>query len=246
MKSMLGRNILLSSVAGMALMGVATTVRADPVATISGCYDCGVFDTPSLVFHLPTGVTFTGSQIALHGYQGVNNGLTATVNLGTLLPGDNQFFWGSLPGAPQGGPTAGSLTTYDYDDQYIGTSHIINDPTCGGVGCVAGGGAQWYAQVGNFDVTFTATFNGQPVFSVFSPTTNATGSFVAWEGLDANGFSEHIQDDHGGSPTGILANIAVGTPPVSVPGPVVGAGLPGFFMALGGLVAFARRRRKAA
>jgi hypothetical protein len=34
--------------------------------------------------------------------------------------------------------------------------------------------------------------------------------------------------------------------PVAVPGPVVGAGLPGIIAALGGLIAFARRRRQQA
>jgi hypothetical protein len=180
-----------------------------------GCYDCGVFDTPSLVFHNTSGGVFTNAQMVLQGYQGLNNGLTATVSLGTLGAGDTQIFWGSLPGVPSG-TTPGNLTAYDYDDEYIGTSSIINDPTCGGGGCAPGGGPQWYAQVGNFSVTFTATisggpFNGQPVFSVFSPDSNATGGFVGWEGLDPNGFSEQTAYDvHGGSisarlPTSTLA-----------------------------------------
>ncbi len=219
----------MKSLFAIALMLGMTTLfnpaSATTVATISGCYDCGVFDTPSLIFNNSTGGTLTNAQMVLTGYQGQNNGLTATVNLGTLATGSTQFFWGSLPGAPSG-TTPGNLTAYDYDDQYIGTSAIINDPTCGGGGCASGGGSQWYAKVGNFSVTFTAivsggAFDGKAVFSVFSPTSNATGGFVGWEGLDENGFSESpLYDVHTGIVTGDLANIDLGVPPVGgVPEP---------------------------
>jgi hypothetical protein len=219
--------------------------HAETVATISGCYDCGTFDTPSLVFHNTSGGTLTNSQLSLQGYQGLNNGLTATVNLGTLLAGDTQFFWGSLPGV-SGVTTPGNLTAYDYDDQYIGTANIINDPTCGGTGCAPGGGPQWYAQVGNFSVTFTALIsggvhNGQAVFSVFSPNSNATGGFVGWLGLDPNGYSENpLYDVHTGSITGTLANIDLGTPPVV---PLPGA-LPLFASGLVAIGLIMRRRKR--
>jgi PEP-CTERM motif len=202
---------------------VPPTAHADTiVATISGCYDCGVFDTASLIFNNTTGGTLNNAQIVLNGYQAANNGLTATVSLGNLGAGSTQIFWGSLPGVSSA-TTPGNLTAYDYDDQYIGTSHIINDPTCGGGGCAPGGGPQWYAQVGNFSVTFTATvsggaFDGKAVFSVFSPNSNATGGFVGWEGLDPNGFSESpLYDVHTGIVTGDLANISLGVPPVPEP-----------------------------
>jgi hypothetical protein len=143
------------------------------------------------------------------------------------------------------------LTAGDYDDEYIGTQFIINDPTCGGGGCVSGGGPQWYAQVGNFRVTFTATVSGgvhdgQSVFSVFDPLNNATGGFVPWEGLNADGFSEQpCCDIHTGGLTNDLANIDLGNPP-AVPGPIVGAGFPGLIAAAGALLALARRRKKVA
>ena len=156
---------LHAAVIGLAACTLATTTPVNAttptttVATISGCYDCGVFDTPSLIFNNTTGGTLTNAQLVLTGYQGQNNGLSATVNLGTLGAGSTQFFWGSLPGVPSA-TTPGNLTANDYDDQYIGTSAIIKDPTCGGGGCEPGGGPQWYAQVGNFSVTFTATVSG--------------------------------------------------------------------------------------
>jgi hypothetical protein len=210
-------NILSVLAGAAALIAIGSGAQATTVATISGCYNCVSFDTPSLVINNTSGGDLTNAQLVLTGYQGVNNGLTATVNLGTLGAGSSTFNWGSLPGVP-GGLTPGSLTAGDYDDQYAGTSNIINSPTCG-AGCVSGGSPVYYAQVGNFSVTFTAlisggTFNGSPVFSVFSPTTNATPGFVGWEGLDPNGFSEQIgYDDHSGSLTGTLANIDIGLPP---------------------------------
>src|SRR5580698_8852936 len=73
---------------GLAACGLAVTTSADAtptttsttVATISGCYDCGVFDTASLIFNNTTGGTLTNAQLVLTGYQGQNNGLSATVN----------------------------------------------------------------------------------------------------------------------------------------------------------------------
>jgi hypothetical protein len=67
-------------------------------------------------------------------------------------------------------------------------------------------------------VTFTATisggtFNGDPVFSVFSPTTNFTGGFVGWEGLNPDGLSETTFDQHSGVLSGTMAVVQIGTPP---------------------------------
>jgi hypothetical protein len=222
-----------------------STADAVTVATIGGCYDCGVFDTASLIFNNTSGGTFANAQMLLTGYQGQNSGVTATVNLGSIAGGTTQIFWGSLPGVPSG-TTPHNLTAYDYDDEFIGTAAIIPDPTCGGGGCAPGGGPQWYAQVGNFSVTFTAVvsggaFDGQSVFSVFSPNTNVTGGFVGWLGLDPNGFSESpAYDVHTGVVTGHLADIDLGVPPPPVPEPETYA----LFMAGLGLIGWAARRRR--
>ena len=231
--------------ASVAAFGVvAGSAGATTVATISGCYDCGVFDTPSLIFNNTTGGTLTNAQVVLHGYQGQNSGLSAVVSLGTLSGGSTQVYWGSLPGVSSS-TSPGNLTAYDYDDEYLGTAAIISDPTCGGGGCAPGGGSQWYADVGNFNVTFTATvsgglYNGDSVYSVFSPNSNATGGFVGWEGLDQNGYSESpLYDVHTGVVTGDLANIDLGVP--GVPEPATWAMM---LIGFGGLGAAMRARRK--
>ena len=231
---------------GLSPLAAWTTAEAATVATIGGCYDCGVYDTASLIFDNTTGGTLTNAQMVLSGYQGQNNRITASVNLGSLTAGTTQLYWGDLPNAPSS-TTPNNLTAYDYDDEFIGTSAIINDPTCGGGGCAPGGGPQWYAQVGNFSVTFTAVvsggiYDGQSVYSVFSPNSNVTGAFVGWEGLDPNGYSESpIYDVHTGVVTGHLADIDLGVVP-SVPEPETYAML----LAGLGVVGWASRRRSGA
>lgn len=214
--------------------GFFASANATVVATIGGCYDCGVYDTPSLIFNNSTGGTLTNAQMVLNGYQGDNNGRTATVNLGSLSTGSTNFYWGSLPGV-SGSMTPSSLTAYDYDDEFTGTSYQIPTTNCGGT-CVSGGAPVYYALTGNFGVTFTATvsggaYNGQTVYSVFSPSSNATGGFVGWEGLNPSGYSESSYDIHSGVITGHLADISLGVPPaVPEPAPIA-------FLSLGLLVA---------
>ena len=101
--------------------------------------------------------------------------------------------------------------------------------------CVVGGSL--CSLVENFSVTFTATvmggtFNGDSIFSVFSPTTNKTGGFLGWEGLDPTGLSETVYDQHSGSTStvnGGLADIFLGTPPPLLrcrpPSPLFATGL---------------------
>lgn len=235
-------NIRKTALLALSSATVMTAALAQPahadtvVATISGSYDLLFYDTAALTFHNTSGGVFTNAQMVLHGYQGLNNGLTTTVNLGTMGAGDTNEIWGFLPGV-DGGTHASNLTAYDYDDEWgnqsPGDPHcILGFPLC--------------SQVGNFNVTFTATisgglFDGMAVFSVFSPNSNATGGFVGWEGLDQTGWSETGFDEHTGSLTGTLAEIKLGTPPVGTPEPATwGLMLLGF-----GTMGAALRRRRA-
>jgi hypothetical protein len=235
---------MLFSVAGLTALATSANADPTPVATIGGCYDCNAAgqpgagysgDTPVLFFNNTTGGDLVNAQMVLTGYQADNNGVTETVSLGTLGAGQSNFVWGGNL------PSVGILTEYDYDDEYnAGTGspnwlggdpanstcgQPANDPTLGATGCVDGGGTYWYAQTGNFSVTFTAivsggTYDTDAVYSVFSPADNATGGFVGWEGLDPSGYSESPYDVHSGIVTGNLANIYLGVPPpVGVPEP---------------------------
>lgn len=218
------------ALAALALVAGPRLAQATPtlVATISGAYDACEYDTPCLQFHNTTSFDFTNAQMVLKGYGAgtLNNGISQTVGLGTLAANaDTNVVWSS-------GGGAGNLFAYDYDDTWgfqgpCPFPNPINYGLC--------------AQVGNFSVTFTAMWNGQPIYSVFSPTTNATGGFVGWEGIDPSGWSENpLYDVHTGSLSGVLANIYVGTPP-NLPEPGT-LGMFGLGMLLIGLFAGLRRR----
>ena len=199
------------------LMAVGSAAHATTVATIVGAYDDHVYDTPELQITNSSGGTLTNIKMVLHGYQSgtLNFGLTQTANLNDIADGTTSIIdWGSIPGSP-GGIAPGNLTSYDYDDEWGNTPPGYTTPNC-----VVGGSL--CSLVGNFSVTLTATisggtFNGDPVFSVFSPTNNFTGGFVGWEGLDPTGLSETTFDQHHGTFSGTMAVVQIGTPPVPEP-----------------------------
>ena len=233
---------------------VATAGGPTKVAQINGCYDCVYFDTPALQIANTTGGTMTNLSMTLLGYQGVNSGLQQTLSLSNLADGVTQtYIWGSLPGGAGGLGgyfTPHDLTSYDYDDEYAGTTNQISTSDCGyPQGCVSGGGPQYYAQPGNFQVTISATisggiYNGQNVFSQFSPASNATGVFNGWQGLNPAGYSESPYDIHSGGFTNDLANIYLGdAPPPGVPEPAAWALM---LIGFGSVGAALRRRRTAA
>ena len=201
------------TVAATAILAGAPA-SASVVATIQGAYDYSNYDTPELDFMNTSGGSFINAQMVLTGYQPgtLNYGATQTVALPNMSNGaTTAIIWGSIPGA-NGATSAGNLTAYDYDDEWGNTPGGYTNPNC-----VVGGGL--CSLVGNFSVVFTATISGGPdngksVYSVFSPTSNYTGGFVGWEGLDPTGLSETVYDQHSGVLSGTMAIVQIGTPPV--------------------------------
>ena len=100
----------------------------------------------------------------------------------------------------------------------------------------------------------TGTFNGDgtgPFSFGISCTTCGNGALGITRSLDFMIASATIADVTAGNPLNIfVADVFssqtgnTGPVDVAVPGPLAGAGLPGLVMACGGLIAFARRRRK--
>jgi hypothetical protein len=220
--------LLSLALAALALVAGPRLALAGPVqiASISGAYDLCTYDTPCLVFHNTTAFDFTNVQMVLKGYGAgtLNNGLSQTVSLPDMTANsDTNVVWG----------TGGTFFTYDYDDS------LGFQAPCPFPGAIDAG---LCAQIGNFSVTFTAMWNGQPIYSVFSPSNNASGGFVGWEGIDPQGWSENpLYDVHTGSLTGVLAYIYEGTPPTGVPEPGT-FGIFGLGVLMLGLFSGLRRR----
>lgn len=236
------RNYLLGSMAAASLgiLGSAPAHANNIVATIVGAYDYSAYDTPELDFTNSSGGALVNAQMVLTGYQGLNNHVTQTVDLsgyGFANGSTTAVVWGYIPGA-DGSTSPGNLTAYDYDDEWGNTPPGYTNP-----GCTVTTGL--CSLVGNFKVVFTATISGGPnngkaVFASFSPTTNYTGGFVGWLGLDPTGLSETAYDNHSGTFSGTMAVIRLGVP--GVPEPATW----GLMIAGMGLAGASLRRRKAA
>jgi hypothetical protein len=213
------RKHLLGTLCGAAAasLGLVGAAHATVVATIVGAYDFHIFDSPELDITNSSGGTLTNLSMHLTGYQAgtLNFGDTETVALPDIADGATAFEdWGAIPGAPSS-TTPNNLSAYDYDDEWGNTPSGYTNPNCIVTGSLC-------SLVGNFSVVLTGTisggaFDGDPVFAVFSPTSNFTGGFVGWEGLDPTGLSETTFDEHSGSFSGTMAVIQIGTPPIPEP-----------------------------
>lgn len=217
------RNKSAAILAGITLaVGIAAESRAALVATISGQYGSPVGDTPNLFIHNSTAFDFTNVQIKGQAYNGSNALLavgtdidksdntggafqrTQIKNLANVVAG-NTLTYSFLDGPAACGPgfsNQGDLFATDYDDTY---------------------GCSTAAAPGNVKFTFTAMWNGQSIFAVFSPDDNATGGFLGFLGLDQAGHAESSFDAGGATagtgPLGTLAEIFTGAPPNDVPEP---------------------------
>lgn len=218
---------ILTATGAAAMLLLAQAAHATPVqvGTVNGFYDVDLYDTPSIhITNTDSTFSFTDVVLTLTGYQGQNNGLVQSRLIGNVGPGATEIYtWTE----GYGGTIQGDLFSYDYDDSGKSPSPSqcdVSDPISAGL-C---------ADVGNFYVTLTAMFDGMPIYSQFGPDPcnpsgvapfstcngNVPGTFIGWEGLDPAGYSETSYDSHSdGGPSGVLANIYIGTPPTPVPEP---------------------------
>jgi PEP-CTERM motif len=193
------------------------------------------WDDPSLFIYNLTAFSFSNAKLVGRGYQGSNIGIVQTApGLATTI-GSNTVYQYSWPGYPYGaycGLGAGSLFTYDYDDEY---------------------GCSGAARPGNVELIFSAHWNNPAYNSgagidvstvIFSPNSNLTSAFFGFEGLDQYGFAETSWDAHTNSPGAYVANINIGSAQTfNAPEPIT---LTLFGAGLAGAAALRRRKKKVA
>ncbi len=135
-----------------------------------------------------------------------------------------------------GGLTSGTTASHIHCCQPLGTNAIVatTTPTFPGFPLgVTGGG--YISPV--FDLTMASSYN--PAFITANGGTVATAEAALIAGMLAGQSYLNIHTTN--NPTGEIRGQLLST--AAVPGPIVGAGLPGLVAACCGLIAFARRRR---
>jgi hypothetical protein len=99
------------------------------------------------------------------------------------------------------------------------------------------------ASMGDTDTTFSAAWNGVTLPGSQLTNPDSLHAYVEYT-FTVTGTGTDTLTFHEMDPPGFLALDDVSLTAAAVPGPIVGAGLPGLILACGGLLALARRRRQ--
>lgn len=226
-------------VAGLALsMGAGSSAHATPYDLNLVCGNpCG-FVGPFGTVDITGGGTSLTYSFSTSGASLIDDGNFTSVFMsvsGTIT----DFHVGDPVQFNQPNATPGeTFQAYGFDWTYVTGGSVNSDGLTTGVGVV-----------GSFNVGFDCDSNTNGFSGTCGDTffVTLTGTDLSAQFVTKDGFQIFAGADicgPGCTGTSGFQTGVVGATAVAVPGPIVGAGLPGLVMACGGLVALARRRRQ--